>query len=845
MSLDNTLQGNTISGSASISKGKKNRNGCLTCKKKRLKCDETKPNCLNCTKKNIECGGYATKFKWKLFNEERSHTSSSNKSLKRHLELASFSVTGKSIEEINKENELIAKGINPETVKSGTTSNRSRTNSFNTINTQRPKSFDKSHSFPLPPNEHGRVQSSSVYKSDLNSLADAAMKQIGKSPASIPSTSPALKTHQQHQVQSLANNSAMQHIMVQQAPQPLPPPPPPFTPNFEAMLTTEKPMVKRTAISNFDTEINLTPSLSAILNFAFNHEEIEVPSVETLSPLTLNHEARIDAPMNNDKIITTNKQVTEQEQILHLFNEYTSGIMSIKNGAHENPWRNLITPLALKYSCLFNSIAAMTLFHMAGRTNVVHSPDDLRTKGWYYMKKCIFELANGLSNNVKDLPLDVALVTCLNLAVCEQWDTHTSSGIAHLKGAKSMIQQILELLKEQQQLIKQKKFENVESRSLIDEDQRLLMNLKKKLVLIDDFDYEEMIHEIIKCPEKAAVIPKSIQFILNNWIYFEVLAQMTSDSMCDDKGVDLVAAITSLSQNKLDKDKDRNPKSPSDVSDLSDKTFRFFETLHSLNYNNEVIDPLLGCSQSLFVIMGKVANLITKIRKAKHKNQSKKRNTLTTISQASELKQELVNWKPSVVASIMDNEITSESSTTWDLPLCIATAEAYKYSTLLYLHQAVPEIPSFSAHALAEKIFILLASIPASSNLSIVHIFPLLVASSEAEPGEEREWCENRWKLLSQRMWIGNIDRALEVVKEVWRRKDGFQETCDDRKFHQLGGLMVALNGDPSNNSNGSNGGNSHNNNNLATNTVDANTIDSNAHWSTVMKEWGWEVLLG
>ena len=48
---------------------------------------------------------------------------------------------------------------------------------------------------------------------------------------------------------------------------------------------------------------------------------------------------------------------------------------------------------------------------------------------------------------MKDLPLDVALVTCLNLAVCEQWDTHTSSGIAHLKGAKSMIQQILELLK--------------------------------------------------------------------------------------------------------------------------------------------------------------------------------------------------------------------------------------------------------------------------------------------------------------------------------------------------------------------------------------------------------------
>lgn len=834
MPLDNTIQGSTIGGPTAIKKGKKSRNGCLTCKKKRLKCDETKPNCLNCTKKNIECGGYATKFKWKSFNEEKSHTSSSTKSLKRHLELASFSVTGKSIEEVNKENELIAKGINPETVKNSTI-NRSRTNSVSTVNTQRTKSFDRSHSIPIPSNEHAQLQSASVYKSDLNSLADAAMKQIGKTPASMSSTPPALKAHHQHPAQSLPGDSAMLHMMVSQPPQP----PPPFTPNFEAMLTTEKPTIKRNGFGNFDSEINLTPSLSAILNFAFNHEEVEVPSVETLSPLTLNHEARVDASMTN------NKPITEQEQILHLFNEHTSGIMSIKNGVHENPWRNLIAPLATKYPCLFNSIAAMTSFHMAGSNNVVHSPEDLRTKGWYYMKKCIFELANGLSNNVKDLPLDVALVTCLNLAVCEQWDTHTSSGIAHLKGAKSMIQQILELLKEQQQFIKQKKFENIDSISSVDEDQELLMNLKKKLVLVDDLDYEEMIHETIKCPEKSVVIPKSIQFILNNWIYFEVLAQMTSDSMCDDKGVDLVAAITSMSQNKLNKDKDRNPKSPSEASDLSDKTFRFFETLNLLNYNNEVIDPLLGCSQSLFVIMGKVANLITKIRKAKHKSQSKKRNTLTTISQASELKQELVNWKPSVVASIMDNEISNESSTTWDLPLCIATAEAYKYSTLLYLHQAVPEIPSFSAHALAEKIFILLASIPTSSNLSIVHIFPLLVASSEAEPGEEREWCENRWKLLSQRMWIGNIDRALEVVKEVWRRKDGLQETCEDRKFHQLGGLMVALNGDPNNNSNGGSGGNGHSNGNLASNTVDANTIDSKTHWSTVMKEWGWEVLLG
>ncbi|GME78074.1 unnamed protein product [[Candida] boidinii] len=47
----------------------KSRNGCVTCKKKRLKCGEERPFCLNCQKKNIVCGGYATAFRWKSFEE--------------------------------------------------------------------------------------------------------------------------------------------------------------------------------------------------------------------------------------------------------------------------------------------------------------------------------------------------------------------------------------------------------------------------------------------------------------------------------------------------------------------------------------------------------------------------------------------------------------------------------------------------------------------------------------------------------------------------------------------------------------------------------------------------------
>ena len=43
--------------------------GCTTCKKKRLKCDETKPGCVQCQKRNVVCEGYRKDFKWRQFEE--------------------------------------------------------------------------------------------------------------------------------------------------------------------------------------------------------------------------------------------------------------------------------------------------------------------------------------------------------------------------------------------------------------------------------------------------------------------------------------------------------------------------------------------------------------------------------------------------------------------------------------------------------------------------------------------------------------------------------------------------------------------------------------------------------
>lgn len=43
--------------------------GCVTCKAKRLKCDETKPTCQQCERRSVTCGGYKKDFKWRSFEE--------------------------------------------------------------------------------------------------------------------------------------------------------------------------------------------------------------------------------------------------------------------------------------------------------------------------------------------------------------------------------------------------------------------------------------------------------------------------------------------------------------------------------------------------------------------------------------------------------------------------------------------------------------------------------------------------------------------------------------------------------------------------------------------------------
>lgn len=384
---------------------------------------------------------------------------------------------------------------------------------------------------------------------------------------------------------------------------------------------------------------------------------LRVSRSSTTSPMTMR-----DDPFNK-MYRQPEVQAGSPEMLMLRFDKQTCGILSVKDGPTENPWRTLVWPLARDSPALYHAIASMTAFHTSKEKPA------LRVDGMEHMRRSIRSLATG----IEKMRTDTALATTLVLAFSESWDQHISTGIEHLRGAKILVNQAL-------------------------------VSHRKQNLSGDDL--------------------ARLKFLCNTWVYMDVIARLTS----------------------VEEDESNN----------------FDQMLAPFNLPNSTteIDPLMGCASTLFPLIGKVANLCHKVRKAPT-------NSIAIISQAMELKEAIVQWSPPHCATIERPE-----DPTSEIQHALQTAEAYRYATLLYLHQAVPEIPSWSAAQLAKKVLVYLATVPLSSRLVIVQIYPLLAAGCEATEKEDRQWIEERWSAMASRMWIGNIDRCWEVMQEVWSRRD-------------------------------------------------------------------------
>ena len=355
-----------------------------------------------------------------------------------------------------------------------------------------------------------------------------------------------------------------------------------------------------------------------------------------------------------------------QETLMLRFDKQTCGILSVKDGPSENPWRTMLWPLAKGQGALWHAITSMTAFHASK-----DSPG-LRVKGIKHMNQSIQLLASGMDS----MPLTASLATTLVLAFCESWDILISTGIRHLQGASHLIGKMMTRYRRQKSLLR---------------------------------------HE------------PCLGFLCRTWVYMDVIARLTSLEGDDSTNFDIVG--TSLCQSSV----------------------------------SHQMDPLMGCASTLFPTIGRVANLVRKIR------QRTQPNSLQIISQAKELKSSLDRWSPPSMVAAPEDRWTEVEQGFW-------TAEAYRGATLLYLLQAVPEISYGSVaetvRALANEVLRHIANVPVTSGMVIIHIFPLLAAGCEAVGIEDRMFVVDRWEAMMRRMKIQNLDRCLDVVKEVWERRD-------------------------------------------------------------------------
>jgi hypothetical protein len=381
------------------------------------------------------------------------------------------------------------------------------------------------------------------------------------------------------------------------------------------------------------------------------------------------------------------------EMLMLLFDRQTCGILSVKDGPTENPWRTLIWPLARDSPALYHAIASMTAFHTS------KEKPGLRVDGMEHMRRSIRALATG----IEKMRTDTALATTLALAFSESWDVHISTGIEHLRGARILVNQALE-------------------------------RFSAAPVYGDDL--------------------ARLKFLCNTWVYMDVIARLTSDS--DSAGdTDFTALLAPLYSSSADASGTAGDTTPL-ASD---------------------VDPLMGCASTLFPLLGRVATLVRSVR-------STPTNSIALISSSLSLQDSLLLWTPPPL-------FTPPEDPTSDIQHGLQTAEAYRYATLLFLHQAVPEIPSLSSAKLAKKTLVYLATVPVTSRLIIVQIFPLLAAGCEVVEEADRVWVRERWREMERRMLIGNLEKCLMVTEEVWRRRDAYEAAMARREAAKMAKKVV------------------------------------------------------
>lgn len=628
----------------------------MTCKKKRLKCDETKPTCQQCAKRNVECEGYKKDYKWRSFEEMNFNPKPAAKATKKHARSTSF----------NPNEAALPRPISQ--TKSEDAQQQQAASSWSPGGLS--SAFENArHAFHPPmlePRDIGQDPESMLPPLDFDFPPDEL------DPYSLPGTS-----HSSSLADDGSGNSAGSGDQLSPSLLDMSLPGPDLDPHHDHRPMHSQSFENLLMDNDFDQELLRQP----------------LDQMSTVNPADTSMPYRQPSPVHSDSSTsskTSSMTILAQpkldpaspEMLMLRFDKSTCGILSIKDGPTENPWRNVVWPLARDSPALYHAIASMTAFH--GRKDY----DNLRIPGIYHMRKSLIKL----TESINTMRPDAKLATSLVLALGEGWDRSISTGVQHLRGAKAMVID-----------------------AVADFQQRLQM---------------------------GQVSPRDAlkwRFLCNTYVYMDVIARLTNlEETTEGLIDDVIMTVNQPMGDQLD------------------------------------VDPLMGCAVSLFALIGRVTHLIQKVRKTE-------RNGLAIISQAEELREQLERWTPPAPGLFERPE-----DATCEVRHSLQTAEAYRYATLLYLHQAVPEIPSMSCDTLARKVLNFLASVPVSSRTTIIQIFPLLAAGCEVTSDEDQEWVTQRWASMMLRLKIGNVESCWDVTRTIWSRRAEYEAEKAERMMRRF-----------------------------------------------------------
>ncbi|EXJ60456.1 hypothetical protein A1O7_04609 [Cladophialophora yegresii CBS 114405] len=624
----------------------KSRNGCITCKARRMKCDESKPTCQQCNRRGVPCGGYPKYLRWKSVGPSKDDGLPQLPQV--HMIPAEGQITIQPVEsDISTLHNIRSAPSHQQSEQRSRKIIRSSTDE--TTGTQ--LSFNKTAVIerrePIPDVD---CDDDDPSISGGGSVGLPKVQQL----LSLPSLVEAGRLLSTPGTDDSPYQSSPFNIFALQG--------------DGGSLQFDDSDWNTYGLEGLfrGTDVAWEPGTGLV---TLEQHEFELSNDTARASLTaLSDGVRgngIQLPTQETQAATITRETIQQ-----LFENRTCGILSIKEDQTRNPWRTLVWPLATHCTALYHALAAMACLHTC------KLQPQFRLPGLQHFEHSMKSL-----NDNSNMPLEKIVATRLALALAASWDHEKSSTVIdHTNAARILIRQASD---------------------------------------------KERISELLPTGLSR------LSFFANTCLYMDVIARLTCVDPQSSHDSEFMAACSMLS------------------SSIPSK---------------QQLDPLMGCAITLFPLIGRLAELVGRVRK-----RTERRNSPTIISKAIELRMAIEGWVPLITSQGPVGVNTSLADS-------IQTAEAYRWASLLLLRQAVPELPwAHSFWELASKSLVFLATIPLSSRTTIVQTFPLLLAGCEATGDDDRDWVRERWSLMSRCMIAGIVDRCKEITTEVWRRRDEYE----------------------------------------------------------------------